>query len=127
MIRKLVCVLVLLTIAGCSKDTPSSGNQSAKPVSEKTTPQQLADKIGCSNVHRNDGPTTLGVREEAVCELNGGTLYLFTFNDTAQRDSYAEMADQFTGVYVTGEDWRVDVDTTEIGQQVASSTGGELH
>lgn len=120
----LVPMMALGVITACGSG--SSG-------SSVKTPEQLLMKIpGCTNVQPNSGAQLLD-RESATCDFGGTaddpvTLDAYTFDSQGQVSQWLKIATGLgSGVFVVGDRWVVQADTTDQAHTVQSAVGGSVH
>lgn len=116
-VKRLAVVLVLAPVlAGCGGGSSSS--------SSFKTPQEIASKLGCTSP---EPATEVMAREGIDCSYDGSTLEIVTFNDNGQRDGWAKIAKKLGGgVYVVGDKWLVDADSTAQAEKIAGVVGGKV-
>ena len=117
--RRLIPAAVLLAaVSAC-------GGQSDKPSHDgPPSLTSLADTIGCQDVHPDK--ELMGVREGGSCEVDGSTVYLYTYGTDKQRQDMAEVSRLGGGVWVVGDAWEAQTDGQAVAEKVAEATGGEV-
>jgi hypothetical protein len=123
--RSLLLVpVVALVIAGCG---------SGSSASFKTPEDVLAKIPGCTNIQPDTGPQFMN-RESADCDFGGTaddpvSLTAVTFTDSGQQKQWMDLANKIGGggLYVVGDKWLVQTDTSDQAHKVQQAVGGTVH
>ena len=109
------------TPSAAAEETTSGSSGGAASV---TSAADVADVIGCSTSSPYS-TEELFVTDAAKCDVNGEevTAYYFSTNDA--RDSYLEIAGQFGGQYLVGENFLVEATPAGL-KALQEEVGGEI-
>lgn len=119
-------VLTLVTLAAACGGDSETGREggAAGDGGEFDSPEAIAQVLGCSGFEEGDSEE-LGVDEDGTCQLQEEEIHVYTFARTEARDTYIEIAKQFGGEYVIGDNWAVQYDDNSVGKVVIERLGGE--
>lgn len=119
-------VLTLVALAAACGGDGETGREggAAGDGGEFDSPEAIAQVLGCSGFEEGDSEE-LGVDEDGTCRLQEEEIHVYTFARTEARDTYIEIAKQFGGEYVIGDNWAVQYDDNSVGKAVIERLGGE--
>lgn len=115
--KKPLILLVALTIAGCGGGGKSGSSGGT------VNPADIAAKAGCTGYSSSSGE--LYVKEGGDCDLNGQTINVKTFQDTAARDNWLKIAQSFGGVFGEGDRWVISGEDAATVRSATKAAGGK--
>ena len=116
--------LILTSIAAVSAMGLTGCSGSSGSTSEVTSAASAAALIGCTSSTPSDA-AELFVTDQAECSLEGEKVRVFYFSTNDARNSFLELAGQFGGQYLEGENFLVEA-SPETLQRLQESVGGEI-
>lgn len=111
-----IAALSAFAVAGCGG---SSGT-----TAEVTSAASAADAIGCETSTPSE-TTELFVTDAAECTIDGNEVSVYYFSTSDARDSYLDIAGQFGGQYLVGDNFLVDA-SPEVLQELQTALGGDI-